>query len=595
MATPVIRSALFSVNTSGSTQDFTISGYGTPQCAILEWWGVTATGTPTDTARHGTGFIDGTSQRAVCSMSENGQLPANADSGYRHAGDGCALITATTTEARDGKLTFNAWITDGVRLNLDDLPSSAFMLRVTFIRGVVAAQIVEVTPGGVQDGTDVFSTTIRPEFIFAISTGATTATETSGAHGRFFSGFAARTTKTQCAYSTLDRDRSDLGIASIHDDAFHIFLNVTISGTTHTYFQVTAWGDTSISVTTRNGTNAPVLQLLVLDLGGAPAWVGVPEDTELDTTTTSTRSISHPPFQALCAFSIGTTLVEANRNDISTSTENSVRYGTGFDDATTSRSIGSYQGYTNGNPLANDDTHSALYTATKGVGTLGEPSAGAGVIDWDGDITAFNTGSFTLDINTASATDRLAIFALIGLGIEVNETERISDSPIFAVTTNRRVISEQENISEAAVLRVTSDFRALSETVRIADGVIFVTVGTGLTSALTDTERLTEQALLILNKFIVSTETENISDGFVSALTGALLILANEAVNLTDTQVLKAMSASFVISDIERISDNQVMILGKVLAVGDTVRIQDQFNSGAGLRAIKSIRRGRVF
>ena len=117
--------------TSVETQDFTISGFGTPKAAMF----IVTKGVTDNTAAAGAmmavGFTDGTRDKCgtVHAKDANATSVTEATFSTAHC---IFLIDDTGTLAT---ATFDSWITDGVRIDWADAPPSAYLVTVVCFWG----------------------------------------------------------------------------------------------------------------------------------------------------------------------------------------------------------------------------------------------------------------------------------------------------------------------------------------------------------------------------------------------------------------------------------------------------------------------------
>ena len=117
----VVKSAAPTSN--GGTQDFTVTGFGTPVCAMFFLSYGTINGTAVDNAMLSFGFSDFTNHRGIAHVSEDSGT--TTDTMSQRA---TTLITLLNTDqSTDGTATAST-ITDGVRLTWADAPPSAYLV-----------------------------------------------------------------------------------------------------------------------------------------------------------------------------------------------------------------------------------------------------------------------------------------------------------------------------------------------------------------------------------------------------------------------------------------------------------------------------------
>lgn len=131
----MIESAVANITlpTGGSTVDFTIAGFGTPLWYEIAASSATALGTSTAHLSFGHGVGDGTRQWAVACQSEDAS-GVNDTSRYSSSSRSLSLLTPGTTNL-DGELSFNSFITDGVRFNVDNAFNAAWLGTITLFKG----------------------------------------------------------------------------------------------------------------------------------------------------------------------------------------------------------------------------------------------------------------------------------------------------------------------------------------------------------------------------------------------------------------------------------------------------------------------------
>ena len=135
--------------TSAGTQTFTKAGFGTPVAAIFYCTNGVVNGTNIDHAFIGAGFTDGIS--ADDRNTSVGSTDASASSNtHRQMGRGhCISILNTSNPATiDGEADWDAWITDGVRIDWTNAPGTAVLVNCILIGGSdVVANVIEKNLG----------------------------------------------------------------------------------------------------------------------------------------------------------------------------------------------------------------------------------------------------------------------------------------------------------------------------------------------------------------------------------------------------------------------------------------------------------------
>ena len=141
---------------TAGTQDFVVSGFGTPKAAMLFMTPSTLYGTPGNQGMLSIGMVDGTTQYAFVTNSRDNVTPE--DNYNVGSNSGCLLSMSPTTGAIDGKAAFSAWITNGLRINWTTPPPAAYLVTVLLIGGTGVANAKAVyaqTPSVINTGTTV--------------------------------------------------------------------------------------------------------------------------------------------------------------------------------------------------------------------------------------------------------------------------------------------------------------------------------------------------------------------------------------------------------------------------------------------------------
>lgn len=157
-----VRTIRVAAITAGSTQDVTISGFGTPEVAIVKMYKVTTDGTVTGDAGIATGLFAG--GNAVCSYTRSTTGGASSSCGRGNAYGGTDFIRTFDYAGDDDSQASVSFITDGIRLSWSLLPPAGWLMSVTLMTGTEAALCGYIdTSGG---DVDVTSLGARPSLIY---------------------------------------------------------------------------------------------------------------------------------------------------------------------------------------------------------------------------------------------------------------------------------------------------------------------------------------------------------------------------------------------------------------------------------------------
>lgn len=117
---------------AGNTQDFTISGFGTPVAAIFILSGGTTDDTIANNASTGIGFTDGVTDTCTYIGEYNA---TGANTARIQTTAGVIVTTNFSGSTVNGSFSFNSFITDGVRLNIDTQCTTAHLVTFVLIGG----------------------------------------------------------------------------------------------------------------------------------------------------------------------------------------------------------------------------------------------------------------------------------------------------------------------------------------------------------------------------------------------------------------------------------------------------------------------------
>ena len=188
----------------GATLDFTRSGFGTPNAIIV----VSTDLAGATTGAHATisvGACDGTTQWSSSYTSQDNVAAANVATVFRND-TVCALLDPVAVTTYLTEITFNSWITDGVRLTVTNAPGSTSPVNVFLIKGGTWKCGVET-----QHTSNAAKVTsglgLIPKFgFFAGPSCPTTGTIESSATnaGRYFVGFTDGSNQRGCSFHDVD-------------------------------------------------------------------------------------------------------------------------------------------------------------------------------------------------------------------------------------------------------------------------------------------------------------------------------------------------------------------------------------------------------
>lgn len=577
-----------------------------PKAVRIVYTAITTEEVDANHARIGVGYYDGTNQRCVAAVAENGVAAASAD--CASFADNTKIVVVGNTSGSITPVLTGAAGTLGVNtveITWDAALTSLHMDIIFFYGGNVEARVTSLASSASIGGTATTTNgPAMPNMVFAATTGNAFGDMTSGggagsAHGTLSEGFAGRlpsTTQSCAAIRWNDQQPTATAVANLNrDDAVCTFLSSdTAEGTR---IEVSAWNSDGVEYTTRNAAASIEFCVLELFFGDAVrVWCGAPL---LPVSSLGAFSRTDPGFKPLALF------FDAVRSGaINTVGSTQGNLGMGF---AVSNAEGSAAVFDRDNVATSGSgsRHSVLF-----CGTIIQ---NGGTALYRFSHTSFDPTGWSGNVDTAGAADLNVPYCAIEDVVEFisTETEQISETAILLKTIDRIRQTENEDISETAVLRV-ANILALTENEQISETAVFVL---NKVSVQDETEQVSEQALLFLGNFLISTETVQISETAILLLANAgasvfteteqigdqaLLFLGNiiqstEAEQISESAVLVLRTAIFPLTETERISESAILILGSVLVANENVQISEEANTGAGPLRQKATKRGRVF
>lgn len=326
-----VRMVRAGLNTSTGTQNFTVSGFGTPKAALVYVTRAVTAGTLANDAVLGIGITDGTNSYCVASFAEDATSTTNTNRTR-------ATILIQTTDSGDAvefAADFNAWVTDGLQINITTAPAGAYLLTVVLFGGdSLQAHATQVDTTATLNGTTTVSgLAFEPDQLIALC-GAGGFTGAVNSNIRMSWGFADNGGSiVQGSWNIAWRDGRPTGVAvGWPSDSYVIrLMNATASGTpdeSGPANEVTAFNSDGYDLTTRLNGVANNLAILELNYGGLRHWVG-----RVNTPTSATnQSVEDPGWEPQAVMSISSQT--SGTLDASSSDDTAGTGGIGFADGT---------------------------------------------------------------------------------------------------------------------------------------------------------------------------------------------------------------------------------------------------------------------
>jgi len=288
--TGVIKTA---VPTSGSTpftEDYTISGFGTPILARLEVINATADDTASYSVVYAEGWTDFTNQGCVAFSNNN--IGSATDTKRKTD----STVLAGCMSFTDGS--WNAYcdtpvaITDGIRVTWRAVDGNAYRLRITLFTGSGSAKVGFGNP--TQAANDTITTSKESDLIFTVSGHQGTIDGTVSDDGYISKGIAVRngTTYDNFSYNRGSDDNTSAKVFAIVDD--RVVHRNLYEGTTYEGIGINYVSSTSFEFEVVDETGDVDKQVLyaALDCDNSSFWGGFTTSP----TVTGDHSHSEPGF-----------------------------------------------------------------------------------------------------------------------------------------------------------------------------------------------------------------------------------------------------------------------------------------------------------
>lgn len=383
--------------TTTGTQDFTVSGFGTPVGAIF--WGSYGTANGTSVAHGGlfVGATDGTRDRSIGFGSENGQ--ATTDTGGQANVSNCIVIPTSTVQTTIvGAAAFSAWITDGVRINWGTAPGTAYLVNCLLIggSGVSGVYVNNSAPGATLDTATTISSvgfTSDVILVFGGLDGASgNLTHTSPSIGVY----VRDGSDTQASYSYFDTSATGTSTLIEIIDTTSVARRA-VSGAGGAEAQIQNVGASGFDLYRRvNGSGALEVMYVCIDLNGLSAKL-ITQSTPTSTGAQAITGVGFTP-ELLLALS-GSALA----NNTVYTDGNAESLALGMATATDAFVSG----------LSSDDGVSPSVTESRTNNRPVSVIKDAGVLV-SATLTSFDTDGATLNYSTVDASARQQIMLFVG-------------------------------------------------------------------------------------------------------------------------------------------------------------------------------------
>jgi hypothetical protein len=261
------------LRTTPGTQDFTISGFGSSvSAAHVIVSNATVVGTTKDGAALGVGATDGVRQWATASSSADSGSASVSDNWT--AANQMGIILNPATGLVDIEFSFNSWITNGIRINVDtNVSGSAPIVGMTLFGGSHATCYANIASGsGTTQDVEVVETgaPIKGHFMFTSFCGPRRFDDTNDSGYRLFSGIALRDL-TQLSQGKVDTDAQSTtwGSNGQKEVLLRSWINTgPTSSSVNSEIELTSWTDTGFGWTPRGAVFNSDFGYLIVNHGG---------------------------------------------------------------------------------------------------------------------------------------------------------------------------------------------------------------------------------------------------------------------------------------------------------------------------------------
>ena len=172
-----------------TTQNITITGFGTPKAAMFIVSAATADDTITANASLSIGFTDGTRDKCMGIYTDDGAAAMNTSRAQYNA---VIVEPAADGASINHQFSFNAWVTDGVQIIVDNQAAGGYLCTVIlFGDGVSNAYVNEKDDLGTgTSAVDITDPGFEPDLLFTCCIGHPTALDLNAAHAVYTFGCA---------------------------------------------------------------------------------------------------------------------------------------------------------------------------------------------------------------------------------------------------------------------------------------------------------------------------------------------------------------------------------------------------------------------
>jgi formylmethanofuran dehydrogenase subunit C len=301
--------------TTTGTQNFTVSGFGTPKAAMVIVTYAITDSTQRNNLSMSLGFTDGTRNRCVAWQSEHNVSRSDCDMTNRTTSL-CRLLTPGGTNVElEGD--WNAWVTDGIQIDWTSVPAalnSPLVTVILFGGNIANAHVNNIDLGTTHPATiDVTDPGFRPDVVIGISTPSLSNVDINSTGWTISAGICqedgAGTESQACIFWGQRNNQNAADIMQELNDSFMI-RSYNVNNYSYDYgISLDAFDANGFSCVTDTGSPGGAdLHYLALDFGTVGTNLAV-EDTRNGLTGTKTYTPGWNP-QALIGLFAGINTVD---------------------------------------------------------------------------------------------------------------------------------------------------------------------------------------------------------------------------------------------------------------------------------------------
>lgn len=384
--------ARFDAPTTTGNTDFTTTDLGglTPSGVLVFSSGADTDNVAEDATHMGIGFTDGTEEATVGCYMRNGN--ATHESNHFHTDTQTQTLSTNQLFSEANVVSF---ITNGVRLNFTDAPSSAHFITIVFFAGtdIAEVQVDTFNIANAQNGTASISTMGgTPDIVFCMNQRQTFPAESAPGDGRFSFGVAVNDgsqTQRCTAFYTPRAQSTSLCNATIRNNRFGVcYFNSSVEWTV----ELTSFDSNGYTVTTRDGTSGgrSISCMAIRLAGDSEAWVGDADPP----TSTGSDSITGVGFEPSFVLQ-GMTMMQTANSNITTGDSGSFGFSTMTTDDQISNAWACEDGASTENAQSLSDNQAVRFTDDAGTETFAAT------------LTSFDSDGWTQNYSAADSTQRL--------------------------------------------------------------------------------------------------------------------------------------------------------------------------------------------